>query len=265
MIHVMDFLEIIFFSGIIYLFSVWLSTDKKKNLLVYFYCYCACIFTSYFLNAVTISTFLIYISPVALILFIIFHQDVLQRNFITLHTEQPIDYDIFVDWLENLIRTALYAINNNKQLICVIENESDLASYLQTSFLIQSPLAQNIMCLVIDSASFDQEKLFWCNRKGKLVAINASWNIPRNVETPHNNMPLWQQDALLMTLKTDTIVFKADPRTRNFDCVIKGILYQNVTAHNLIPLIKKNMHHIRKGDIIHENVNQKKYFEQQNY
>lgn len=265
MLAIKDFFEIAFLSGTIYYFSVWLSTDKKKNLLVYFYCYCACIVTGYLVNALTISTFLVYTSPVALLLFIIFHQDVLQRNFITLHTQQPIDYDTFIDWLENLIRTALYAINNNKQLICVIENESDLSPYLQTSFLLQSPLWQNIMCLVIDSASFDQEKIVWCNRNGKLVGFNASWNIARNGQTAQNNMPLWQQDALLMTLKTDTIVFKADPRTRNFDCVIKGILYQNVTAHNLIPLIKKNMHHIRKGEIIHENVNQKKYFEQQNY
>jgi hypothetical protein len=262
-------LEIIFFTSIIYYFCVWLKKDKNKNLVVYFFSYCAIFSFAALLNLATIVTFLITCAPIALILFIIFHQELLQRNFITL-TNMPITSLEVADWPEQLIRASLHAINNNKQLICVIEHRADLKPFLYTPLVFNAPLAQNLITLLIDSPGFDQKKIFWCNAHGKLIGINGEWQI-----TPHEtwqtqsvaDLPAWKQDALLMTLKTDTIIFKADPSKRSFDVIIKGVTYENLAAHQTLLLLKKQLalSSSFKGDSSNDRILQKHTHEQLNH
>ena len=262
-------LEIIFFTSITYYFCLWLKKDKNNNLVIYFFSYCAIFSLAALLNLATIITFLIFSAPIALILFIIFHQELLQRNFITL-TNMPIASFEVADWPEQLIRASLHAINNNKQLICVIEHRADLKPFLYTPLLFNAPLAQNLVTLLIDSPGFDQKKILWCNAHGKLIGINGEWQI-----TPHETwqtqqvteLPTWKQDALLMTLKTDTIIFKADPTKRSFDVVIKGITYENLAAHQALLLLKKQLalSSTFKGDPTNDRITQKHATEQLNH
>ena len=259
--------EILFFSSIVYYFSLWLKKDKRHNLLIHFYAYCGLFLIAGLLNLATIVTFLIYGAPIALMLFIIFHQELLQRNFITLkHTPIALQ-DESADWAEHLIRASLHAINNNKQLMCVIEHRSDLKPFLNTSLIFNSPIAQNLLTVLIDSNGFDQEKMIWCSTYGKLIGINASWNINHHEswQSPQvKELPSWQQDALLMTLKTDTIIFKANPSKRAFDLIVKGAVQENIPAHHLLALIKKQISSSNKGDSTHDRTDQKRILEQPN-
>ena len=232
--------EIYFFSTIVYLFSVWLKSDKRHNLLLYFYTYCMVFALASFLDLSTIRLFLWYSCPVVFILFIIFHEEILQRNFVTLHNKQTLISPYCTHWLENLVRASLYTMNNNKSLYVVIENYSDLKPFMNSDYIFNSPLSLELLTLIVDSAHFDAHKIIWCNSQGKLIGINSSWSIAVPDETPHA-IPSWQQEALLMTLKTDTIIFKVNIQDRNFDIVLKGTLYHTIQATQVVPFIKKHL------------------------
>ena len=266
--YIKDGIEIVFFSGIIYFFSLWLKKDQRHNLLAYFYSYCAFFCLASLLRLSTINAFLLYSSPIILILFIIFHQDILQKNFITMRNKPLNLPEDAADWLENLIRASLHGINNNKQILCVIEHASDLKPFLDVPLIFNSPLHQNMLNLLIDSNNFDQHKLVWCNTYGKLIGINATWVNTHNQDFQNSkDLPAWQQDAMLMTLKTDTIVFKADPIRRSFDVIVKGLAYEGISANNALSIIKKHATSPinQKGDIPHDNARQTPFFEQQNH
>ena len=176
--------------------------------LIYFYGYCAIFCMATLLNLTTITAFLIYTSPIALILFIIFHQDILQRNFVTISNKSLTISTGNSDWLDTLIRAGLFAINHNKQLIVVIENQSELKPFINTSFTLQCPITQQLMTLLIESNSFDTHKMMWCTSQGIMIAINSSWQIVNEAIPEDKDIRTWHHDALLMTLKTDTLVPK---------------------------------------------------------
>lgn len=263
-----DTIEVLFFTSIIYVFCLWLKKDKSHNLLLHFFGYCALFCFSVLLNLATVVSFLLYSAPIVLILFIIFHQELLQRNFITL-THMPITSLETNDWHEHLIRACLHAINNNKQVICVVENHANLKPFLYAPIICNTPLMQNLVTFLIDSTGFDQKKILWCNAQGRLLGINGEWQIAVH-ETWQNqsvhDLPTWQQDALLMTLKTDILVFKADPTKRAFDAVVKGIVYENLAAHQILMVLKKHITpSMYKGESSHDRVTQKNNSEQPNH
>lgn len=266
-LYIKDVLEILFFSAVVYFVSLFLKRDKRHNLLIYFYSYCILVCAASLFHLPAITSFLLCASPLIVILFVIFHQELLQKNFVTLRIASSLVPEAS-DWLENLIRVSLHAINNNKQLICVIEHQADLKPFLHSPFLFDSPLQQNLLILLIESNGFDQNKLIWCTSTGKLIGINSSWDIQYDgwQSQAVKELPIWQQDALLMTLKTDTIVFKADPIKRSFDIVVKGILHENMSAHHALDCIKKQISSpVHKGDIINDNATKKSSLEQQNH
>jgi len=266
--YIKSSLEILFFSSIIYLFSIWLNKDKRHNLLFHFYAYCAFFCCASLLHLATIVTFFIYAAPFTVMLFILFHQELLQRNFITLKHAPIISSEENSDWVEQLIRASLHAINNNKQLMCVIEHHCHLKPFITAAVTVQSPLSQNLLTMLIDSPSFDHTKMIWCSSQAKIIGINATWNSMHDqawLAQPVKELELWQQDALLMTLKTDTIVFKADPAKRAFDIIIKGVYHESIPAHHALALIKKQLSSSHTGDSNNDRINQKRILEQQNH
>ncbi len=79
-----DCLEIIFFASLFYYLTLWLKKDKTKNLLPYFYGYCLITFCAYMLELTTVTSLLFLFTPAAVMLFILMHQDTLQRNIVAL-------------------------------------------------------------------------------------------------------------------------------------------------------------------------------------
>lgn len=267
--YLKDLLEISFFSGSIYYFCLWLKKDKRNNLLLHFFVYCTFFCLAHLFHLPTIAALLIYTCPIAIMLFILFHQELLQRNFITL-THAPIASTEVNEWTEHLLRASLHAMNNNKQVICALEHHAQLQPFLEVPFYCNSPISQNILIHLIESNHYDQNKIIWCTSQGKLIAVNSQWKI-KNDETWQSNavheLCSWKQDALLMTLKTDTIIFNADPKRRSFDAIIKGTLYENLAAHQLLLLLKKFLAVpvSQKGESTHDRTIQKHPTEQPNH
>lgn len=247
MLGLNNLLEILFLSGICYLFMRWLQNDSR-NLLIYFYGYWAAIGISYYANFAIMHLFLLHSAPFIFIFFILLHQEVIQKNFITFQktiTHMNLEPELVP---ENLVRAALYALNGTKHFLCIIQNDAtDLSPFLTTPFFLHTPLTYDALCFIIDSSRFDHQKFIWCTASGSISSVNASLQSTSVASANTSVMPQWQQDALLLSVKTNTIILHADPATRSFDCVIHGTIHQKIPTHAILPFLKKNLHHIPTG------------------
>lgn len=236
-----DGVEIIFFTSIVYAFSQWLKKDLHKNLLGFFYGYCGCFFVAQSLQLATIVHFLFYTAPIVTLLFIIFHQFTLQKNFVALRAivHQQTDHH---NWLDVIIQSCLIALNNNKELIYVIENSDSLRDHLSCPLALHATITKELIALLTESNSFRQHHMIWLNAQGKILGINAQWKdfphdhlISQAEETIHK----WHHDSIFYTEKVDALAFKINPSNHLFDIIIRGKTYKQLTASHARTFIRQ--------------------------
>lgn len=237
-----DLIEIAFFSTVIYYFSLWLIGDKQKELLFYFYGYCAATIAAFTFNLPAIASLLFIGSPVITVIFIMLHQETLQRNFITLKNIIPAQKMHTENWIELLIRSCVMAMNNNKELLCVVEQKDSLSHLLRSSFYIDAPLHKGLLDILIESETFESKKIIWIGQNGVLRAINAEWIIPNTdplIAYDHNEISSWKQEAGLISHKTDALIFKTCPDSRLFDVIVQEKHIEQLNTSMMIKLMKK--------------------------
>ncbi|MFC1842125.1 hypothetical protein ACFLYU_00495 [Candidatus Dependentiae bacterium] len=277
-------IEVLFFALLIYYFSLWLKHDRKHNLLPYFYGYCMLTLVSHFTQLTTISYVLFLFSPVAIMLFILLHQTTLQKNFVALKNITPAKH-VKTDWPQELIRSFLFAINNNREIYCVIENSSSIQEFMYSPLVINANIEQGLIHILQESQTFDQKKILWLNTNGQIVGVNASWRekifqeiseIPQtpNTKSKENKEAktdeLFKQNAMLLSSKTDTLFLHITPKQRTFDIIFNGELFNNISSENVLHIIKKYAFakfkekdpEKLKGELINENYTQKNLFKQ---
>jgi len=285
-------IEILFFTLLIYYFSLWLKADRKKNLLPYFYGYCTLTLVTHFTQLTTISYFLFLFAPVAIMLFILIHQTTLQRNFVALKNIVPAK-NIKTNWPETVIRSFLFAINKNKEIHCVIESKDSLEEFLFSPLILNANIQQGLIHILYESQMFDQKKMLWLNTNGQLVGINSQWresvfakassdkpifeSISQNNKKPQPptlkqktpDSP-FVQNALLLSSHTDALFLQITPQKRTFDIIFNGELFNNINSDNALNILKKyafaaykthNPQKLKK-ELIHKNYTQKTLFKQ---
>lgn len=268
-----DYIEIICFAAVIYSFSLWLNTDKQKNLVFPFYGYCLAICATQLLGFFSINFLLMYAAPFVFMLFILFHQQILQKNFITLsraHTKIELIKD---DWIEGLMRGCLHAVNTNKQLLVVIEQHDILQSYLTAPFSMNAPIETELLELVLDSPRFDATKMIWIESSGYIKSINASWaHELTDMILEDELLQSWQKYSLAITHKTDALIIQIRPEERLFTLIMHGKMMQQLPAATIVTLLKNITHYNTKENkkdgssplkgVFNESFAQKSSFEQ---
>ncbi|HEV2601713.1 MAG TPA: hypothetical protein VGT41_05420 [Candidatus Babeliales bacterium] len=250
-----DLIEIIFFTSIIYAISLWLKNDLHKNLLGYFYLYCGCFFVTNIASLPTINCFLLMCAPIALLLFIIFHQFTLQKNFVALRNIIPIT-EKKSHWLETVIQACLININRNKEITCIIEHTDSLENMINTPLQFHADISNELMQLLINSNSFDQTQMLWLTSTGKIVGINGQWKATPQTETHGaKKSTSWIEDTILYSEKTDAIIIKISPMQHTFTIITHGTVYHHVTPSNTITFITKQISthssSYKKGETAH--------------
>ena len=236
-----DLIEILFFAMLFYYAALWLKKDKQKNLLPSFYGYCALTFSTHFMGLTSISHVLFLFAPVAAMIFILMHQELLQKNLIALKNLTPTKH-VQIDWLETLIKTSLRAINDGKAMTCVIEQCDSLQNFLTTALKFNAKLDQGLLDILLASTSFDQQKMIWLNTQGQLIGINAVWSEQIKTESLERNilqLPEWKQQALFFTSKMDALVITINPINRTFDVITNGMVIDRMHAAKTLAFIKK--------------------------
>ncbi|MBN1549084.1 hypothetical protein JW872_00280 [Candidatus Babeliales bacterium] len=258
-------LEIIFFSALFYYLSVWLKQDKKNNLLPVFYAYCILAFISYALDLSSISQFLFMFAPVTIMLFITMHQNTLQKNYVTARNQS---YDLSSDWVDELLRATLSAVNNHTPITCLIESEDALDSLVNSNIHFAAPLQKELLDIVMTSSSFDSEKMIWVTNLGNLKAINTSWTGTFDtvwVEKALHTDAAWKQDALLLTSKSDATVWHIDPKSRTFTIIRNSTVYTDIPIHEFKSQLVKHLYDnsVKKNEGVYHHEPVQKNREQQ--
>ncbi|MCA9770038.1 hypothetical protein KC460_01550 [Candidatus Dependentiae bacterium] len=245
-----DTIEIIFFSSVFYGFSLWLKADRQKNLLGYFYLYCMCAFGAHYLQLTTISTFLLMTAPATIALFITLHQQVLQRNFITLKNIRPVMHNTG-NWIETLIRGCLVAMNKNNDILCIIEHTDSLEDIIDIGVFLTTYIHEDILELFIESPGFDKDKFIVVTTSGQLRGINSEFCKIINkkwINEEIKKLPTWQQQGLGLTNTTDAIVLKSHATHHTFTIIVSSTIYTHVDARNTVKLLTQ---YIRNKKIYH--------------
>lgn len=261
-----DSAEIITLSSFFYCFSCWLKKDKENNLLWYFYSYCFLFFGSWYLNLFVINAFMLYTSPLIFLLMVIIHQNILQRNFISMKKTIPALKNS--EYVEELIRAGLSTLNKNKIFYCVLEHAYELKPFIAADFFLKTEINQMHISYLLDNPNFDEKKFLWCSTQGYILATNAQWKIHHtqsSVELPSYRQNQWKEDALLITAKTDAYVIKGNPSSRLFDLVSNGRIHEQLSAPQIVQLLKKYLiQSPLMGEKVYESSHQKILNPQQN-
>lgn len=238
-----DGIEILFFATVLYYILLWLRKDEQKNLLGAFYGYCMLFFASYYLDLPVISFALFITSPIVALIFIIMHQETLQKNFVHLVQAAPRIAQSY-HWADELIKCCLMALNRHREIILVIEKNDHLKNLIHAPYFIYAELKKDVFDILLEKHIPSNDYMMWVNQQGKLVAINCTWKTHLDetwMSTEAQHMHPWKQHALFITSKTDALMIKVNPLTRSFDIIMSGSVQEQVNAELAARLLKKNL------------------------
>jgi len=260
-----DILEIISFAAIFYYFSIWLQKDKQKNLLPAFYLMNIVLISTNIFSMHTAFNFILNFSPVFIMLFILVHQSTLQRNFISIKNLSPIK-NKDDNWLQDFMRTCLVAMNNKKEIIVAIEGKDSFENFITTNFTLKTSITQELSNALINSQSFDNQKMLWVSYDGIFRGINSSWNIENNLlwtQEKDDSIEKWKLDGILFSSKLDCLIFKTNTINRSFDIVVHGKLMDNIAPNNAINIIDQFVKKINLKESNEVKISSKKYSNEQ--
>jgi hypothetical protein len=238
-----DIVEVLFFSTICYYILLWLKKDTERNLIFYFYAYTGIFLTAHYADLPVIRFVLLLSAPVIALLFIIIHQETLQKNFIKL-SKAPLSTYETSHWVDELLKCCLMALNRHKEIVLVIERNDSLKSLIQAPYYIYAELKKDVFDILLDKHITGTEYMIWINQQGKLVAINASWRSQLDdtwISKEAEHMHTWKQHGLFITDKTDALMFKVNPLTRSFDLATQGRIIETMNAEQASAFMKKNL------------------------
>lgn len=248
-----DGIEILFFATSLYYTAVWLKKDRQQPLLGYVYGYLALALGSYFCGLFTMSSTLFALAPVAAMVFVLIHQNTLQRNYVTLRNLTPRKQTQHTNWVELLVRSCLVAMNNEKSVTCVIEQRDSLHQFIWAPFVLNSFVQPGLLELLLQNPSYDPTTFLWLNHTGKLHAVGGTWQQGDHTAAQSN----WHEDALLYTAQTDAVVLHADPKSHTFAIIAQDKLIEDLSAPQVVRIITSYIiqPHAQKGAVHYDKKN----------
>lgn len=239
-VHWSALLEIAIFSVIFYSFLRWLAQDKQKNLIGWFYGY-VCIYSlAWQLNLMTIHLFLVLGAPFMLFIFCMLHQKTLQKNFISLNALQSPTQITHNHWLEELMQACLHGINTKKEIFVFIERADSLDLFLSASYFIKAPIQQPLLQLLMNNA--DDQITLWVTHNGMLQALNPHYLTSEDtywMAKEIQQLPTWQQKALLITQSSTTIAFSISPLSRQCTVIINDKITSQLQPSQALQLMQQ--------------------------
>ena len=156
------------------------------------------------------------------------HEKTLQRNFVT-STPQTLKQSNLSHWIDTIIRVALQSAHHKKKVTYVIEQQNDISTYLSYPFLIDTNIQEELLTTLIQSNTYQKERMIWINNEGILKSINCTWKEKESTE----------DFITLLTLSTDVIIVTIDAHNALFSLTTKGSISQHIKPEQIIYLLKK--------------------------
>ncbi len=213
----------------IYLFLCWLRRDQKSPLVSYSLATFSIIYCSYLLDLTVLTHFFLLCLPWYVMMIILFHQKMLQSNYIAYDkkTIQKIDT---TTWLQVVLRTLVRSINANQKLTIIIERSQSIAVYVRCDARMNASINDDIMSLIFDAHRDRKNLMMLIHESGVIKAVPVLWDTQdTNAEKTD---PL--HDALLITAHNDTLVISSDNHQRTFNLIMNGTVTQQLSATQLL-------------------------------
>lgn len=241
-LELINLIEIFLISTGIYYLLCWLSYDQQKNLVFWFYGYVLLYMFCWNFNLATLHFLMLASTPFIACMFCLIHQKTLQKNFIALTKLQP-NRLATGNWLEEVMQSCLRNINTHHEIMYIIERNDLLDLFLQAPYVIDAPIQQNFLELLINMHQKPAEPVVvWITQRGFLHTCNPVWTVKEDtfwINPQVQQLSPWQQKALIITEKTDALVLTVSPITRMCSVMVKDKLVQSVSPHQAFQLIKK--------------------------
>lgn len=254
-----DCLEIICFIFAAFKISSWLNKDHTKPLLLYFYSYFALLFCSYFFQLTTVYQVMLVTAPIYFVLLIVYHTKNLQKNFIiSQHKPLTPATSIHKEWVETLVRSCLIASHHKKSISCIIEQYDNLETLINKPFTLNIPIQKQIIDILLESVSFDNNKLITVNRDGIMISINAEWSdlvMNELIFTQISEDLLQKEYAKIITAKTDGIVIHIDSQHQHHFVAKEGKIIENITIDQALKLIKNLLYTKNNEKLFSQGIN----------
>lgn len=235
-----DCIEILLFSAGIYYLSYWLYQDKHKPLLLHFYGYCGLLIATHYLHLTTVNSLLLLFLPITIILFIVIHQNTLQKNCIPLYRTVRAA-SLPSEWIDDLVRSALTALSNNQPFTCIIEKNDSLASLLIAKNNLQASCNPDLLRLITSSSLYKNDLMIWIDAQANIQAFNTQWqknSLDAWFTDDAQKQEQWLKDALFFTTKTDALFITVHPKTRYFILIAQGKIIEKTEATKAASAIK---------------------------
>jgi len=239
-----DYLEILFFAIAFFKIAEWLKQDLTKPLLAYFYGYIGMAASAYYFDLTTVYYTLLHSAPAAAVLFIIYHQRTLQKQFMLSQRTSitPAMAAHHKDWLETFVRTCMIMAHKQINITCVIERKDEIADFIHKTFTLDIPINQDVLTLLLESPSFEEQKLIWLNKDGNLISVNATWgNVLIQETLLHHELFAWQAYALQLSQFSDAIIFHHNSSTHESTLIIQGKKIEHLSIDHAMKMMKKIM------------------------
>lgn len=235
-----DGIEILILSFLFYYVLRWFASDKQSKVLEFFLGYAVLGFGAYLIE-LQVFLFLYVLSlPIVGVFAIMMHQQTLQKAFV-IGKQYTAVKPLVTDWLHELMRACLNALNMNKEIICIIERSHPLTTFLSSSGVFNAELKAYLVDNLMVRSS-DEPMTLWMNSKGILVAVDVAWDLDEYEEWVSDTIKVahkWKQDALFITSKTDALVVKISCKDRSFDLIVDGTSIAPLTAGDCFTLLKR--------------------------
>ena len=241
--YIQDFLEVIIFISITYKCLIWLKQDNTKNLLFGSYLYISLIIFSYLTSCNILFFTLMLAMPICILFVLVIHQKQLQKNFLlsskTNHVFASMPQK---NWIDSFVQSCLIASHNKKNITCIIERSQHLQPLLKPPFMLYIPIQQEITNLILESNKINEQSLFWINESGIIQSINVEWNdllLSEIIIKSNNNKTLSNDAAMLLTEKTDALIFAIHTLSDTNTIWYKGTCIKQATIQQLLKFIHK--------------------------
>jgi hypothetical protein len=135
-----------------------------------------------------------------------------------------------------LLRSAVSTLNIHCAVTIVFERTEELASYLDTPYIIDTPMQPSLVAVLLNDAIYHYNSMLWVTHDGRLMSNNATWKVPEQ----YKQIALVERScelSLLYTLKTDGIVCMIDQQTRTATVIAQGAMSESLSIQHTYDLL----------------------------
>jgi uncharacterized membrane protein len=232
--------EIVSFITLMWSILRWLNRDIDAPLIIWACMSWGIAALSWIAGFEAITLLCVYIAPIAIVTFMLFHKETLQRNYLVSPSiSEARDIPHFI---EEMVRYMLYNFNRDVSSYWIIEHENALEGIVTSQQTLHAPLRATLMDLIITSHRRSETLRLWVTSLNKIVGLNPEIEIhwEEHLMSPeYMKLPLEIQKALILTMKTDAIIIYAHSSTRTCTLIAQGKYTERIAPQMLIETITK--------------------------